>query len=210
MHITADQLEALPQRQRVTLVNCLSGFKSANLVGSQDARGRTNLAIISSAFHLGADPALIGFISRPDSVDRHTLENIRESGEYTINHVHEGMIAAAHQTSARYPKEISEFDAVGLSVAYRGALAAPYVGESRVSLGLRLSQLVDIPANGTVMVIGQIDEIFVPDAAVGADGFVDLAALGSVMVTGLDSYHCAGKGQRYAYAKPDRAPSTLD
>ena len=67
MHITADKLEALLQRQRVTLINCLSGFKSANLIGTQDGQGRTNLAIISSAFHLGADPALLGFISRPDS-----------------------------------------------------------------------------------------------------------------------------------------------
>ena len=56
-------------------------------------------------------PALAGMILRPHSVDRHSLEYLLETGVYTLNQVHEGIHAAAHQTSARYPRAVSEFDA---------------------------------------------------------------------------------------------------
>lgn len=63
MHISHDSLSQLERRYRAQLINSLSGFKSANLIGTQDALGRTNLAIISSVFHLGADPALVGLLA---------------------------------------------------------------------------------------------------------------------------------------------------
>jgi len=74
MHLTADTLKDLPRQQRVNLINSLSGFKSANLLGTRASNGQENLSIVSSCFHLGADPALIGMIIRPHSVDRHSLE----------------------------------------------------------------------------------------------------------------------------------------
>ena len=65
-------------------INSLSGYKSANLVGTADHQGRHNLAIVSSVVHLGAQPPLVGMIMRPDVVERHTLANIRETGWYTL------------------------------------------------------------------------------------------------------------------------------
>lgn len=206
MYIDKQALNDLEERYRVALVNSLSGFKSANLVGTAGADGQTNLAIVSSVFHLGADPALMGFISRPPSVDRHTLENIEALGEYTLNHVHADIVEAAHQTSARYPREQSEFDAVGLTPMPAQTLAAPYVAESRVRLGMRLCEMKPVEVNNTVMVIGEIVEIHVPDSAVGDDGFIDLEGLGTVAVSGLDSYHRTEKVSRLSYAKPGRPP----
>lgn len=207
---TSSDFSRMPGRHRATLINCLSGFKSANLVGTRDTEGNTNLAMISSAFHLGADPALLGFISRPDLVSRHTLENIRDTSVYTLNHVHSGIIAAAHQTSARYPREQSEFDATGLTPTFSQYHDAPYVAECRVRLGLVLREMIDIVLNGTVLVIGEVVELHLPDNAVGEDGFVDLAALGTVSVSGLDSYSNPQPGQRYRYAKPGIKPGLLD
>jgi hypothetical protein len=43
------------------------------------------------------------------------LENILETNFYTINHINKSSYKKAHQTSARYPKEVSEFEAVGLT-----------------------------------------------------------------------------------------------
>ena len=56
MQLDDKDLSAMTSRQRATLVNSLSGFKSANLVGTADAAGSTNLAIMSSAVHLGSHP----------------------------------------------------------------------------------------------------------------------------------------------------------
>ena len=88
MHLTADTLKDLPRQQRVNLINSLSGFKSANLLGTRASNGQENLSIVSSCFHLGADPALLGMIIRPHSVDRHSLEYLMETGFYTLNQVH--------------------------------------------------------------------------------------------------------------------------
>ncbi|MCX5663448.1 MAG: flavin reductase, partial [Planctomycetota bacterium] len=76
---------------RVNLVNSLSGYKPANLIGTLGSDGVENLAIFSSVVHLGSDPALLGFIQRPIGEQSHTYKNIIASGFFTINHV-----SAAH------------------------------------------------------------------------------------------------------------------
>ncbi|MGS0728486.1 flavin oxidoreductase, partial [Shewanella sp. 0m-11] len=72
-HIGFDDIEQMEQRVRARLINSLSGFKSANLVATISEDGHNNVAIISSCFHLGASPALMGMVIRPDSVPRDTL-----------------------------------------------------------------------------------------------------------------------------------------
>ena len=210
MKLHTSDLAALPKRQRAAFINSLSGYKSANLVGSRNAEGHTNLAIVSSVFHLGADPALMGFISRPPSVDRHTLNNIEATGFYSLNHVHEDIVEPAHQTSARYPEDVSEFEATGLSPLMGDICKAPFVGESRIRLGMALREMKSIELNGTVLVIGEIIEIHLPEGAMGEDGFVDIEAHGTVAVSGLDSYHAGQKLCRLSYAKPDQPLRKLD
>jgi flavin reductase (DIM6/NTAB) family NADH-FMN oxidoreductase RutF len=85
---------------RVHLINCLGGFKSVVLVGTADAQQHTNLAIFSSVFHIGANPPLIGLVFRPTPPERHTYNNILETGFYTLNHLNESILTQAHQTSA--------------------------------------------------------------------------------------------------------------
>ena len=97
-----DQLE---QRFKVQFFNSVVGFKNVCLIGTQNKKGILNLAIFNSLVHIGSNPPLLGVIFRPDSVARHTYENILNSKEFTINLISEDDIAAAHQTSARYPSE---------------------------------------------------------------------------------------------------------
>jgi flavin reductase (DIM6/NTAB) family NADH-FMN oxidoreductase RutF len=76
--ITAKDLAGFEKQDRTNLVNGLSGYKSAHLIGTTNKKGETNLAIFSSVVHIGANPALMGFIQRPASEERHTYENILE------------------------------------------------------------------------------------------------------------------------------------
>ncbi len=197
-------------RYRVFFVNALSGFKAAHLVGSRSDDGRDNLAIFTSVVHIGANPPLLGLVSRPNTVPRHTLENIAATGEYTINHVSSDMIAAAHQTSARYPAETSEFEATGLTPRCGERLSAPYVAESRLTIGLEHRQTIDIEPNGTHLVIGEIVEVELDSDTINEDGWIDLAALDSVSAAGLDAYYSPQRLARFSYAKPDRPLRTLD
>lgn len=193
----------MEQRFRTQFINSITGFKSLNLVGTINKHGMTNLAVFSQVVHLGANPSLIGIIVRPDSVPRHTLANIAETGYFTLNHVLESFIRQAHQTSARYPEEVSEFTATGLNPLFSEVIEAPYVAESNIRIGLQWRETIPIPLNGTLLVIGEVVEVFLPGYCLGADGYVDLNEAGTITVAGLDAYHRTEKIVRLPYAKAE-------
>ncbi|WP_282130338.1 flavin reductase family protein [Pseudoalteromonas aliena] len=201
MHFTKAQIDALEKHTRTHLINSLSGYKSANLIGTQDLQGNTNLSIVSSVIHLGAHPPFVGMIMRPHSVPRHTFENILQSGVYTINQVNKSIYKQAHQTSARYDKEESEFDATGLTPQYFDDFTAPFVQESRLKYAVKFVENQHLAINGTELVIGEIMDVYLDKAALQSDGFLDLQAIETVAITGLDSYHTSNKLTRLPYAK---------
>ena len=177
----------------------MSGFKSGNLIGTVNAEGTTNLAIFTSVVHIGANPPLMGMISRPHSVPRHTLENIMETGFFTINHIHQSFYKEAHQTSARY--QVCEFDAVGLTPDFK-KFKAPYVKEANIQIGLELVDRIDLKINNTIMIIGKIVELHLPKEIIAADGQLNIEQAGTVAVSGLNTYHSTTKIERLPYAKP--------
>lgn len=201
IQITAIEIMEMEQRKRAHLINSVGGFKSVCLIGTIDLTGQTNLAVFSSIVHIGANPPLISFIMRPDSVDRHTLINILNTGSYTINHLNENIYKQAHQTSARYPKEISEFDATGLSVEYKSNCKAPFVKESNIQLDIEFKERIDLTINNTIMVIGEIKNIYFPENCLQDDGYLDIEKAGTISCSGLDSYHLSTRISRLAYAK---------
>lgn len=199
--INKKDFAAMEQRYRTHFINSLSGFKSANLVGTVDSAGNTNLSIVSSVVHLGANPPLIAFINRPHTVTRDTLENIYSTGFYTINHVSVDYFKDAHHTSARYPSDVSEFDQTQFEPIYT-KLPCPYVTQSKIKMGIEFKQKIDIELNGTVMVIGEIVEVLVEESIIADDGKLDLISAETVAVSGLDEYHFMSSLGRLPYAKP--------
>lgn len=206
----SQDIDNLEKRFRTAFINSLSGFKSLGLLGTKDSKDQTNLAVFNSLIHIGANPPLVGFISRPGVVERQTLENIIETGFYTINHVTESFFKQAHQTSARYPKEISEFEATGLTTEYKNDFFAPFVAESHVQIAVEFQDQVHLSINNTVLVIGKIQAVYFPADCLFEDGALDLEKAGSLTSLGLDSYHKTTKIGRLSYAKPDKMPEELN
>lgn len=200
--LTTDYLQQMDRFSRAHLINSLSGFKSVSLIATVDPSGRSNLAIFSNIVHLGADPALIGFVNRPVEAAPHTIGNIEKTGIYTINHIHEEIMAAAHQTSAKYPEGVSEFDATGLTPEYYHGITVPYVRESRVKYRLQLREIIPIRHNNTFFVIGEIVHIVLPAEIMGQDGFLSLEDAGTMCSLGIDAYYTTQKRARLAYARP--------
>lgn len=196
------EFDQMPKEYRVQLINSVVGYKSVNLVGTQSVSGQHNLSIVSSVCHLGSNPPLLSMIIRPASVPRHTLQNIIDTGFYTLNHIAQSFYSQAHQTSARYPGDVSEFEAVGLAHEYHEGFLAPFVASSPLQMGMVLEEIIHLKCNDTQMVIGKIDHVNLTNAAIGEDGFINMQELGSVCVSGLDCYHAPQKLDRLAYAKP--------
>ncbi len=210
MKITLEQLSQMETRYRASLVNSLGGFKSVVMISTISTQKVHNLAIFNSLFHLGANPPLCGFIVRPDVSPRHTLQNILDHHYFTINHLNEKIYVNAHQTSARYHETISEFDEVKLNRESISGHDVVYVKESHLKFLCEFKQKIDIEINGTCMIIAEIKEIVLPDAAMGNDGFIDLETAESITCSGLDSYHITKKIARLTYAKPNTWPSKIE
>jgi flavin reductase (DIM6/NTAB) family NADH-FMN oxidoreductase RutF len=140
---------------------------------------------------------------RPDSVSRHTLDNILQTKHYTINQVSQAFWRQAHQTSARYPQSQSEFEATELGLSYIDGHHAPFVKESKVKYSVVLKEIIPIASNNTQFIIGEITNVLCESSAIKADGFIDIESLATVCVSSLDSYHLTQHLGRLGYAKPE-------
>lgn len=207
MIISRSDIDNFDKRFRTNLINCLSGFKSLNLIGTRSTDNVANLGLYSQVIHVGANPPLQGVVFRPAVVPRHTLENIFATREFTLNQVHKNFYKEAHWTSARWDE--NEFNKVGLTEEYRNDHHAPFVKESIIKTLLTFKERHIIQANQTTLLVGEIQELIIQDDLIGSDGFIDLEKAETVTVSGLDKYHVTQSLERLEYAKTDKAPVPL-
>lgn len=203
-HINESEIRSMDQRYRATLINSLAGVRPAVLVGTKSALGQSNLAVFNSLIHIGADPALWGLLVRPSSVRRDTLNNIMETGNYTINFISSYMHKAAHLTSAKFPEHVSEFGSCGFEEEYTEDYSAPFVRDAVVKVAMKYVSNQEITINGTTLVIGSIKKIVTSEDLIGTDGFFNPERADILTCAGLDAYTRVVMSGRWSYARPDQ------
>ncbi len=208
-HINFENIMDMQKQERVHFVNSIVGFKNVCLIGTQNNLNQTNLSIVSSLMHIGSNPPLLGIIFRPGVVERHSMENILETKFFTVNHINETIYKQAHQTSARYDRDISEFDASGLTADFKDKFFAPFVKESHVQLAMEFKEKLDLTINNTVLVIGEVKAVYFPSDCLEEDGFLNIEKANSITCSGLDSYHKTVQLDRLSYAKPDKELTSI-
>lgn len=201
---TRSDMDQMDKIYRLNLINSVTGYKSANLLGTKSVTNQLNVAIFSSITHLGSNPPLVGFVLRPTTVPRDTYKNIKETGVFTVNHIHESIIEDAHHTSAKYPTEISEFDQTDLEPEFKGDFDAPYVKNARISLGCKFQNEYEIKENDTLLIVSEIVEIHIDEEVLEEDGWVRLDNAKTVAINGLDGYALPQLLERFSYARPKK------
>ena len=199
---TVEDISQMHHLYRINLINSCSGYKSANLIGSVNEAGVENVAVFSSVTHVGSNPPLLGFFLRPTTVLRHTYENIKSTGQFTINHIHSNIIEDAHHTSAKYDKFISEFDATDLQSEYKDEFKAPFVHGAPIQMAMDYVEEYPIKVNNTILVIGSIKTLYVDDELTEKDGFINLAKAQVATINGLDGYAVPELKTRLEYQRP--------
>lgn len=202
-HISRDIISQMEKIERLNLINSCTGYKSANLIATKSADGKTNLAIFSSVTHLGSNPAMIGFIVRPTTVPRDTYKNIKETGFFTVNHVTEKIIADAHHTSASYDTDISEFSKTELVEEYKINLEIPFVKGSPVQMYCKYINEYFIKENDTIHIIASVEHLFFDENLQHKDGWLQLDKANVVAINGLDGYCLPKLIDRFQYARPN-------
>ena len=209
IHLKRQDFEELDHIFRINLINSCSGFKSANLIGTKSNLGIPNVAVFSSVTHLGSNPPLLGVIFRPvNDVPRNTYENIKETGQFTINHIDASIINDAHHTSAKYDKDVSEFDITGLEEEYKNGWHAPFVKNAPIQMALTYCEEYKIKANGTIQLIGEIKDLFIKSDLLEKDGFINLSKANVVAINGLDGYAVPKLKERMTYQRPKKIVKT--
>jgi len=203
IQFTKADFQKLAKIPKINLLNGCTGYKSANLLVTKSKDNVTNVAIFSSITHLGSEPALLGFILRPTTVQRNTYQNIKENLYFTVNHVTAAMITDAHHTSASYDEFISEFDKTNLEEEYVDDIAIPFVKGSPVQLLCKYVNEYEIIENGTIHLIASIEQINVAENIVQKENWLRLDLENVVTVSGLDAYCLPKVIDRFDYARPN-------
>lgn len=201
-HINSQQLAALDRFYRGNLINSVTGYKSANLLATKSKDGAENVAIFSSVTHLGSDPALFSFVQRPLGYGvGHTYHNLKETGFITLNHVNTHIVDAAHQTSAKYDAQLSEFEVLEIPSLNRTGFYAPFVANAAIQVAAQYESEYLLKENNCILVICRITDIFLNNGILKADGWLNLEQAGSVTINGLDGYANTNTIKRLSYAQ---------
>jgi flavin reductase (DIM6/NTAB) family NADH-FMN oxidoreductase RutF len=202
--IDRPEIEKMDRIARLNLVNSCTGYKSANLIATINNEGKTNVAVFSSVTHLGSDPAMISFVLRPTTVPRHTYQNMKAYGYFSVNHITAEQIEDAHHTSAAYPEEMSEFDQSNLQAVYHNDCPVPFVKGSPVKLLCKYVNEYLIQENGCILVIASVEAIFYEEELLSSDNWLQLDKGKVVAINGLDGYALPKLVERLPYARPKR------
>ncbi|WP_066758897.1 flavin reductase family protein [Crocinitomix algicola] len=206
MQLKKEEINNLDRKFRLNLINSITGIKPANLIGTRSKIGEDNVAIFSSVVHLGSYPAQIGMVMRPQNDGlKDTYANILETEFYTINHITESFIEKAHYTSAKLPKAQSEFDRMNLKRSFIDGFFAPFVGESKVKIGMKFLESINLP-NGCIFVVGEVVLVDLPDDLLNEKGQLNLTAYEAVGIGGLNNYYALTPVANYPYVRINEIP----
>lgn len=153
-------------------------------VSSLSSKGVANLAPFSFFTVVSRKPPMVSLTLMPHaerSSPKDTLSNIRDTREFVVNIVSFAQVNQMHRSSASYPPEVDEFDAVQLDKAASTEIAAPRVADAPVSFECRLQSVTEMGEVGDHLLIGRVVRIHVRDDIwLAESGRVDTAAFDPV------------------------------
>jgi flavin reductase (DIM6/NTAB) family NADH-FMN oxidoreductase RutF len=145
------------------------------------AAGVPNLAPFSFFTVVCVVPPMISLtIARnPDGSEKHTLKNIRQTGEFCINVVTLPVWREMVDTANAIPEEDSEFTDAGLTPIPGVKVKPPRVKEVPIHFECKLHQVIELGPRRHPLVIGEVIYFHV-DSACMTDGYIDMRKLDPV------------------------------
>jgi len=141
-------------------------------------KGIANLAPFSFFTVVCVVPPMISLtIARhPDGSEKHTLKNVRATGEFCFNVVTHGVWKEMVDSANGFPEDDSEFGETGLTPIPCVKIAAPRVKEVPIHFECKLHQVIELGPNRHPLVIGEVVFMHV-DRACMTDGYIDMKKL---------------------------------
>jgi flavin reductase (DIM6/NTAB) family NADH-FMN oxidoreductase RutF len=181
----SDYLEFDPAvAERRQVYRMLTGAVVPRPIGwasTMSADGRTNLAPFSFFTVVCVVPPMISLtIARhPDGSEKHTLKNLRQTGEFCFNVVTEAVWKEMVDSANAFPADDSEFDETGLTALPSVKIKPPRVKEVPIHFECKLHQVIELGPNRHPLVIGEVVLMHV-DPACMTGGYIDMRKLAPV------------------------------
>src|SRR3984893_6142441 len=140
--------------------------------------GRTNLAPFAFFTGVCVTPPMISLtIARnPDGSEKHTLKNVRDTGEFCFNVVTQPVWKEMVDSANAIPEEDSEFDKTGRTPIPSGKIKPPRVKEVPIHFECKLHRVIELGPNRHPLVIGEVVYFHV-DPACMTNGYIDMKKL---------------------------------
>jgi flavin reductase (DIM6/NTAB) family NADH-FMN oxidoreductase RutF len=151
-------------------------------ISSLDSDGCANLAPFSFFNAICGNPPHVLFcpmVRGTDRLEKDTLRNVKQTGEFVVNIVTEELAERMNLTSTELPAGIDEFTIAGLEKMPSVVVRPPRVADSPVHFECRAVQIVDLgdqPGGGSV-VIGRVVHLHVSERVLLGEDKIDLAQL---------------------------------
>lgn len=180
------------------------GPRPIGWISTQSKAGVANLAPYSFFNAFNYVPPIIGFSSVGY---KDTVRNIEETGEFVWNLVTKDLAEAMNASSAVYPPETSEFDALNLKKAASTSVAPPRVAKAKVAFECQCTEIIQLKGVSgekveTWLVLGEVVNIHI-DQSLLQDGIYDTAKAGHILrAGGRGDYFTVGQEQLFELLRP--------
>jgi flavin reductase (DIM6/NTAB) family NADH-FMN oxidoreductase RutF len=185
-------------------LNAIVAPRPIGWISSHDADGHLNLAPYSFFNVFNYVPPIIGFSS---TGLKHSVSNIRQTGEFCWNLVTRPLADAMNATSATVPAGVSEFALAGLTPAASRMIAVPRVAESPVTFECRLIQMIQLhtaaglPLN-TWLTLGEVVGVHIAPTLIHNGLYDTVAARPVVRGGGPTDYYEITDNVRFHMTRP--------
>ena len=151
------ELAHLPVLERYKLLIGLVIPRPIGWVSTWNENGVANCAPFSFFNCISEEPPLciLSFNRRSDGALKHTLKNIRRTGEFVVNLADESTANAMHVSSYEVPETESEFARTGLTPLPAKMVKHPRIAEAAASLECRVERRIEFGPERE-LVIGEI------------------------------------------------------
>ncbi len=162
------------------------------LVSTVSKAGVCNLAPFSFYNMVSANPPVVMFAPsiQRDGTAKDSLRNVEELGEFVVATVTEALAERMNQCAFRYPPDVDEFEASGLTPRPAQRVKPACVAESPVNIECELIEIKkfgNAPGAGSA-IFGRIVALHIDDAVLAEDGLADPAKLQAIGRMGRQTY----------------------
>ncbi len=189
------------------LTNCVAPRPIA-FVATVNSAGQRNLSPFSFFMAGGANPlsVVVSPCTDRDNNPKHTLRNIQEVGEYTINIVSYGIRERMNQASAEYPYGVDEWAEAGFEALPGVKVQTEHVADAPMAMECKVYQVVPHGLGPTAAnyVIGEVVYFHIAQQLLTDNGTVDPAKVDHICRLGGDWYGRLTRDSLFELPRPQR------